>query len=89
MSSRELEDYQERKQHEWVASQLGITHEELDQLDWELSENGGNDGAVYGHYVTIQDGADPDILAKISGLQDGRWVAIGFPSDDEEPDNEG
>ena len=83
MSSRQLEEQQERRFNAWVAEELGLSLDELEGLDWSIDESDGNDGAVYGHIITFDDGSDPDILAKIDGLQDGRWVQIGFPPGEE------
>lgn len=82
MSSRQLEDRQEREQLEWIASELGISADDLAQQDFDVDANDGNDGMVYGYRVTFGDGADSEVLSKIAGLQDGRWINIGFPSDD-------
>lgn len=79
MSSAQLEERQEREFIAWVASEVGLSVEELTELDFDVDEITGNDGAVYGHTVTFGDESDPTILAKISGLQPGRWVQIGFP----------
>lgn len=86
MSSRELEDRQQRDFDAWVASRLGVTTDELDGLDWSIDEIDGNDGAVYGHRVTIDEESDPDVLAKIKDLHGDLSIDIGFPPEEEEPD---
>ncbi|MYL97216.1 hypothetical protein GR702_05450 [Novosphingobium sp. FGD1] len=86
MSSPGFEERQEREFRAWIASEVGLSLDELESLDFDLDAQVGNDGVTYGHVVTFGDGADPELLAKISGLQDGRWVAIGFPPDEPEPD---
>lgn len=89
MSGNRWDDRHERRQAEWAASELGITVEELEVLDWSIHENDGNDGAVYGYRVEFGKGSDPEVLAKIDGLQNGLWVNIGFPPEPYEPDQDG
>lgn len=84
MSNSQLEDRQERDFIAWVASEVGLSVNELTELDFDVDEMSGHDGAVYGHMVTFGEESDPQILAKVGGLQPGRWVQIGFPPD--EPD---
>ena len=79
MSSRELEDRQEREQLEWVASQLGITPEELAEQDWSIDEDVSDDGDIYGYNVTFGEGSNPEVLARIDRLQDEHWAYVGFP----------
>jgi len=88
MSSRQSDERQEHEFVAWVASEVGLTVEELTQLDFDVDAMEGNDGAIYGHVVTFSEGAEPEVLAKVEGLQDGRWVQIGFPSEDVEPEHE-
>ncbi|MCV0404579.1 MAG: hypothetical protein K5924_12865 [Chloroflexi bacterium] len=76
MSSRELEDRNERNQNEAVAMALGISANDLDQLDWRLEDHASDDGLLYGHNVYFGEGSDPEILAKIDGLTNGEWVRI-------------
>ena len=77
----ELEDRQERELIEWIASELGISVDELTRQDFDVDEMGGTDGAVDGYRVTFGEGADPEVLRKIKGLHDGSWVKIGIPPD--------
>lgn len=87
MSSRELEDRQERERVAWVASEIGVSADDLAEHDFEIDEIDGNDGAVYGHRVTFPEGTDPAFLATIKGLSDN-WIDIGFPPGESEPDYE-
>jgi hypothetical protein len=89
MSGGQWDDHHQRKQAEWIASELGITVDELEVLDWSVHQNDGNDGAVYGHRVEFGDDSDPEVLASIDGLQNGRWVNIGFPPEPNDPDYDG
>lgn len=85
MSSRELEDRQERERIAWVASELGVSADDLAEQDFEVDEIDGNDGAVYGYRVTFSDDTDPAFLASVEGITDN-WINIGFPPDEPEPD---
>jgi hypothetical protein len=86
VSSSQLDDRREREFREWVASEVGLSIDELEDLDFDVDEQVGKDDAVYGHIVTFADDANPAVLAKVAGLQDGRWVSIGFPPEDPEPE---
>ncbi|MCW1994794.1 hypothetical protein [Bradyrhizobium diazoefficiens] len=74
---RLLEEQQEQQQAEAVAAALGISIDELDELDWTLETHESDDGVLYGHNVYFAEGSDPEILSRIDGLVDGRWVRIG------------
>jgi hypothetical protein len=77
MSSRLLEERQEREQAEAVAAALGISPSDLQELDWTIEPHESDDGVLYGYNIYFGQGSDPEILARIQGLTDGRWVRIG------------
>jgi hypothetical protein len=77
MSSPLLEERQEREQAEAVAAALGIAPSDLQELDWTIESHESEDGVLYGYNVYFGEGSDPEILAGIQGLTDGRWVRIG------------
>ncbi|WP_029083881.1 MULTISPECIES: hypothetical protein [unclassified Bradyrhizobium] len=77
MSKELLEERHEREQAEAVASALGISTDELDELDWRLEPHESDDGLLYGHNVYFGEGSDPEILKRIDGLVNGKWVRIG------------
>lgn len=56
MSSRQLEERQERELDEAVAKALGMSVDELHERGYSIDENVGNDGTVYSHIVTFDDG---------------------------------
>ncbi|WP_316227766.1 hypothetical protein [Bradyrhizobium sp. SZCCHNR3015] len=62
---------------EALATALGITIEELDELDWRLEDHTSKDGLLYGHNVYFGESSDPEVLKKIGGLVNGEWVRIG------------
>jgi hypothetical protein len=79
MSNREFEDPEERELLEWVASQLGITPKELSEQDCSIEEDPGEDDDIYGYNVKFGPGSDPEVLARIRGLQNGNVAFVGFP----------
>lgn len=82
MSSRQLEEQQERERDEWVAKALGMTPEELNELDWNVDEIDGNDGAVYSFRVEFSRDTDPVVIERVGGYS----VNIGFPPEEFEPE---
>jgi len=67
-------------QEEWankcLASTFGISHEELDQLQWEIYDDRSKDGMLYGYRVEFYEGCPIYILNKIKGLEDGCRVNL-------------
>ncbi|RUU58236.1 hypothetical protein [Mesorhizobium sp. M2C.T.Ca.TU.002.02.1.1] len=53
---------------ERVAFALGITVEELAELDWDITDNSSDDGLLYSYIVTVQPDGPPHIVDKIDGL---------------------
>jgi len=78
MSSRQLEEQMERDEDEAVADHLGITVDELGELDHSLEPHESDDGLLYGYNVYFGDNANPEILAKVLHATDQRWVRIGL-----------
>jgi hypothetical protein len=72
-----LEERQERKQLEAIALELGISADDLAELDWTIEPHASADGLVYGHNIYFAEGSDPEILSQIKDLTDGRWIRIG------------
>jgi len=85
MSSRQLEEQAERKFDAWVAGQLGLTTEELAQLQWSHDEDALRDGTSTGLIISFDEDSDPDLLAKIRNLDDYQ-VRMGLPPG--EPDQD-
>ena len=77
MSSRKLEEQQEREQDLAVAAAISISVQELDELNYILEPCEDDDGLLYGYNVYFSEGSNQEILFRISGLNDGRWVRIG------------
>lgn len=71
----QLEEAQEKRNNEELASKLGIYYDELCELSWDFDTNESKDGLVYSHIMVIeQEGAPQEILDKIEGLEDGKYV---------------
>jgi hypothetical protein len=77
MNDATWEDRQERDQTKAIAFALGISTDELDELDWRIEPHESDDGLLYGYNVYFGESSDPEILKRIDGLVDGRWVRIG------------
>ncbi len=86
--SRALEEAQERQRHEYVARELGISADVLDEHDWELEENSGdaadNEGVVYGWRV-LWKGTPPEGVT-VQGAEGSQWSDIAVEADEEDPD---
>ena len=91
MSNQQLEEMQEKWADEKLATALGISYDELHELEWSLDPNEGHDGAIYGYMVTFSEESPKEILNKIEGIDEG--YSVSLPScffdepDDEEPDD--
>lgn len=77
MSSRQLEDQADTDQTAVIATELGISADDLRELFYEIEANESSDGVLYGYTITFGENSDPEILKQIDGLVDGRWVRIG------------
>ena len=77
LSNRQLEEQREREITEALAQALGLSAQDLDQLDYTVDPQTGSDGTLHGYNIYFGDGADPEILGRIRGLVNGRWVRIG------------
>lgn len=77
MSNRQLEDRQEQEFAQKVASALGISADDLNEVDWDIDENTTIDGAMTGYNVTFSEHSNLEVLGKIVGLIDGRWIRSG------------
>lgn len=74
MSSRQLEEIQEERANREIANEIGITYEELCQLDWDIDKNESNDGLIYEYIITFSEDSPKEILDKIHGLENGNSV---------------
>ena len=82
MSNRQLEDMAEEAQADAVAVALGISRDELDELDWSLQSHDSDDGVHYGWNVYFGPQSSAEVLGRLGGLTNGEWVRIGPLSTD-------
>lgn len=78
MSNRQMEEMAEARRDAILARELGITVDELQQLDCEVTEEGSDDGVPYYILVQFGDEAPQSILRKVKGLDGGRGVRLGL-----------
>jgi len=76
MSSRELEDQMDLKANQQLASVLGLSIDELDQLDYEIHSKESNDGLIYEYVVHFAESSPKEILNKVDGLSDRNYAYI-------------
>lgn len=75
------EEQHERDQLVWVAQSVGLSVEELAELEWEMEPIESNDGATMGYMVVFASNSDSRLLKKVRGLGPGFTVQVGFPPD--------
>jgi hypothetical protein len=80
MSNRELEEKQQELADKNLALQLGISYDDLCQLDWNIDTNESNDGLVYEYIIRFNDNSPKEILNKISDLEED--LSIRLPPSD-------
>lgn len=59
-----------------LASLLGITEDELEQLAYDIGNDCSKDGLLYGYVVSFDEDNDPSIMAKIDGLTSDSYVSL-------------
>lgn len=55
MSNRQLEEMQEKLANQKLASVLGISYDELRELEWDIDTNESDDGLIYKYIVTFSE----------------------------------
>ena len=78
MSSRELDDRREHEFVTWVAGQLGLSVDELEQLEWSHDEDTLADGTATGLVINFDESVDPAILAKVRNIS-GHQAHLPLP----------
>lgn len=77
MSSRQLEEMQEEAANKQLADNLGISYDELSELQWSTDTNESNDGLIYEYVITFDESSPIEILEKIDGIDlEGRYVYL-------------
>ena len=87
MSNRQIEEIQEERFNRELAQILGISFDELSELDWNFDTDESNDGLVYSQLVIFNEDSPKHILSKISGLDENNTVYLS-PCVFEEPNDE-
>ena len=76
MSNRQLEEKLEEESDKRIAAALGISIDDLNQLDFEISSNESDEGLVYEYIIHFQDSSPKEILEKIEGLSSRNYVYL-------------
>lgn len=76
MSNRQLEEEMEENSNRQLAAVLGLSADELDQLEYEIHTNESNDGLIYEYVVHFHESSPQDILSKINGLSPGNYAYL-------------
>lgn len=76
-----VEEQQDRDQLVWVSQSVGLTVEEMAELEWELESIESGEGATLGYMVVFASNSDKRLLKKVRGLSPGFTVQVGFPPD--------
>jgi hypothetical protein len=72
-----MQEKRARDATEMLAKAVGLSAAELDQMELMIDTETDEQGRVKGHIVYFLHDADPEILSKVDGLVNGRWVRIG------------
>lgn len=76
-TERMIEIQQERKDQE-LAKKLGITYDELLDLDYEIDTEESDDGLIYNYIIKFREDAPREILDKINGIDENNYVWLPF-----------
>lgn len=66
MSNQQLDDINEEHANRELADLLGITYEELSELEYTHGTDESNEGQVYSNYVEFDPKVGKEILEKIN-----------------------
>ena len=76
MSNRQLEERQEEFADKQLASFLGISLDDLYELEWNIDTDESKDGLIYHYIVEFHENSPKKILDKIEGLENGGPIFI-------------
>lgn len=68
-------EFEEGRQ-EALANTLGLSWDEMGQLDYEITPKTSSEGLLYGYVITFSSHSNPEVLAKITGLDKYRSLTI-------------
>jgi hypothetical protein len=66
----------EEGRQENLAGALGISWDELSQLNYEIAHNISNEGLLFGYFITFSSDSDPGILSKIAGINETLTISL-------------
>lgn len=66
----------EEVRQENLADALGISWDELTQLDYEITQNLSKEGLLYGYFITFSSNCNAEILSKIAGISETRTISL-------------
>ena len=75
-SDEQMFDHYDQQFQLRLAESLGISHSDLDLLNYEINTNESSDGLIYNYVIEFKDDSPKEILKKISGLEEGRYVYL-------------
>lgn len=73
IAKEQLYDNQQEGFYKTLAERLGITFDEVEEIEPQINENTGSDEALYGYYLTFKEDAPRKVLDKIDGLDSNDW----------------
>ncbi len=76
MSSRQLEEIEEEKSDKHLAELLGISYDDLSQLNYDFYPNESRGGVISGYIIIFSDSSPKKILRKINGIDDNNTVYL-------------
>lgn len=71
-----LMELEEQAEERHVAKLLGISYEDLIQLEWVIETDASTDGLVYSYRIEFKEGSSEEVLSKIKRLQDSCRVYL-------------
>ena len=72
--SERMIEMQQEKSNQELAKKLGITYDELLELDHEIDTEESEDGLIYNYIIKFRDDAPREILDKIHGIDEQDYV---------------
>ncbi len=76
MSSRQLDEIEEEKSDKHLAEVLGISYDDLSQLNYDFYPDESKGGFISGYLILFSDSSPQKILRKIKGIDDNNTVYL-------------